>query len=327
MVNRASIVQITVALLLCAVLFAVAVRFAAGPESEATAAPDRGALSPDEPYPLTVADHHGDVLNLPAPPQRIGSQALVTDHYLFAVAPQGRIVAVSAVAQDSRYSFVADLVRGMDVAISSDPESVLRKRPDLLLVSHAARAELVDVVRSAGTPVFRMLTVAGNFGQIEDALRKVGHLTGEDEAANGVVKRLRKRLARARSRRAADAASPRVLVYSGSAFTMGRGSLMDSMLRELGAVNIAAERGVGPVGSITSEHVAAWNPEWIIASAEPGTMSSVRSKLQSDVGVQVTVAGRKRQFVILENRAYLSMSHHAVEAMEAISAALYPEGP
>lgn len=324
--RRGATVQVVVAVLLCTVLFAVAVRFAAGPDPVGTTDPHWRAPSPDDAFPRTVADHHGDLLNLPAPPQRIGSQALVTDHFLFAVAPRGRIVSVSEVAQDSRYSFVADLVRGLDVAISSDPESVLRKRPQLLLVSHAARAEFVELVRSAGTPVFRMLTVAENFEQVEDGLRTVGHLTGEDEAANGVVRRLQERLARARSRRAPAAASPRVLVYSGSAFTMGRGSLMDSMLRDLGAVNIAAERGVGPVGSITSEHVAAWNPEWIIASAEPGTESSVRAKLQADVGVNVTVAGRKRQFVILENRAYLSMSHHAVEAMEAISAALYPEG-
>ncbi len=324
--TRASIVQIAIALLVVTGLFVVAVRFAAGPLPERTAVPGRGAWSSDQPFPRTISDHHGDLLNLPAPPQRIGSQALVTDHYLFAVAPRDRIVAVSEVAQDSRYSFVADLVLGLDAAIGSDPEAVLRKRPDLLLVSHAARAELVEVVRSAGTPVFRMRTVSENFQQITDALRQVGYLTGEDEAANGVVERLQKRLDRARSRRTADAASPRVLVYSGSAFTMGRGSLMDSMLRELGAINIAAERGVGPVGSITSEHVAAWNPEWIIASAEPGTESSVRSKLQADAGVKITVAGRKRQFVILENRAYLSMSHHAVEAMEAISAALYPEG-
>ncbi len=324
--TRASIVQIAVALLVCTVLFAAAVRFATAPGTSRTAAPERTALSPEEPFPRIVADDHGDLLSVPGPPQRIGSQALVTDHYLFAVAPLGRIVTVSEAAHDSRYSFVADVVRGMDVAISSDPESLLRKRPDLLLASHAARADFVEMLRSAGTPVFRVRTVSQNFGEIEDALRKVGQVTGEDETANHAVERLRQRLARARSRRAAGARSPRVLVYSGSTFTMGRGSLVDSMLRELGAVNIAAEKGVGPVGTITNEHVAAWNPEWIIASAEPGRESSVRSKLQADVGVQVTVAGRKRQFVILENRAYLSMSHHAVEAMEAIAAALYPEG-
>ncbi len=278
-------------------------------------------------FPRTVRDYRGDAVRLVRPPSRIASQALVADHFLFAVVPPARIAAVSAVAHDPRYSYVADLLAGRDVGVADDGEALLRRRPDLLLVSHTARADLVALARAADIPTFRLLTVFEDFGQIADGLRTVGRLTGEERAAEREIARFRARVAAAAARRPAAAPPPRVLVYVALSGTFGAGSLFDHILTELGAVNVAAEQGIGPHGMISGEQIAAWDPNWIIADAPAGEEHAVRRRLLDQPGVAVTVAGRTGQILVLDHRRFITMSHHAAGLIEALGAALYPATP
>ena len=285
------------------------------------------AEAPASGFPRTLRDYAGDALRLPRPPSRIASQALVTDHFLFAVVPPSRIAAVSAVARDRRYSFVADAVAGMDVAVAGEPESLLRSRPDLLVVSHTARADFVALARGAGIPTFRLSTVFDDFSQIAAGLETVGRLTGEERAAERVIRRFRERIAAAAARRPAGAPAPRVLVYVAFSGTFGAGSLFDHILTELGAVNVAAERGVGPHGDIGSEQIAAWNPDWIIADAPAGEEAAVRRRLLDQPAVAVTTAGRTGQILVIDHRQFITMSQYAAGLTETVAAALYPDAP
>ncbi|MDE2928117.1 MAG: ABC transporter substrate-binding protein [Acidobacteriota bacterium] len=311
--------------LLCAALFVAAWRFGGDLAPLSGTRKTWEGASASDPFPRTARDIHGFELTLAGPPESLASQALVTDHFLFAVVPHERIVGVSAAAHDPRYSFVADIVSRMDVVVTSDPEAVLRRKPELMLVAESARADYVEMTRASGVPVFRMRTVAENFGQIAKGLETTGYLTGEDAAADREIGRLRERVRAARARRPADAPPPRVLAFSSFSYTYGEGSLFDHIVTALGAVNVGAEQGIGPYGSISSEHVASWNPDWIVCAGEPDSIESVRERLLADPGVTVTAAGRERQILVVENRRYLSMSQHAVGLMEALAVVLYPE--
>ncbi len=278
-------------------------------------------------FPRTVRDYAGDPLRLPGPPSRIASQALVSDHFLFAVVPPSRIAAVSAVAHDRRYSFVADVVDGLDVAVAGEPEALLRRRPDLLVASNTARADYLSLARGAGIPTFRLLTVFEDFSQIAAGLQTVGRLTGEERAADGVVRRFRGRIAAAVARRSTAGPPPRVLVYVAFSGTFGTGSLFDHILTELGAVNLAAEHGVGPHGAIGNEQIAAWNPDWIIADAPAGDEAAVRRRLLDHPAVAVTAAGRTGQVLVIDHRQFITMSQYAAGLTETVAAALYPDAP
>ena len=312
-------------LTLCLLLFAGALRFATSIPSPPQSAGSNGKGAESKAFPRVARDIHGDELRLARPPRAIASQSLVTDHFLLALVPLERVVAVSLAAHDHRYSHVAEIVRDMDVAVATDPEAVLRKSPDLILVSQNARAEYVDVARTLGTPVFRMQTIFENFDQIASALETTGFLLGEDIAADREIRRLRERVSAATQRRPSDAEPVRILAFSNFGNTYGKGSLFDHILKRLGAINVAAEHGIGPYGSISSEQVAAWNPDWIVAGGEPESAADLRARLLADTGVGVSTAGRKGQVLIVENRRYLSMSQHVAGLMEDIAAAIYPE--
>ena len=168
-----------------------------------------------------------------------------------------------------------------------------------------------------------MITAFADFDQIASALRVTGYVTGQDESA-GREARLFERV-RAARRRGRTASEPvRVLAFSNFATTLGAGSLFDHVVTELGAVNVAAEHGIGAQGTIANEHVAAWNPDWIVAGVEPELAASTRRRLLADPGVAVTTAGRQNQILLLDNRTFLARSHHAVRLMEAIAEALNP---
>ena len=309
---------------LCMLLLAGAFHFVGGAPAMLSRGFGAPAALTGERFPRIARDALGTRLRLERPPERLGSQALVTDEFLFAIAPRDRIVAVSPVARERRYSNVADLAGGMDLALADSPEAIALSRPDLMLVSHTARADYVELARSIGIPVFRMITAFEDFEQVAAALRIAGYVTGEDASAEQEAAMLLDRI-RAARRHARSATRPaRVLAFSNFANTLGAGSLFDRIVSELGAVNVAAEQGIGVHGAITSEHVAAWNPDWIVAGVEPELAESTRQRLLADPGVAVTHAGRKNQFLLLDNRTFLAMSHHAVRLMEALAEALSP---
>ena len=312
-------------LTLCLVLFAAALRFGGSfPSPSRPGGADRNGTE-NRAFPRVARDIHGDELRLVSAPRAIASQSLVTDHFLLALVSPERVVAVSPAAHDRRYSHVADILRDMDVAVATDPEAVLRRSPDLILVSQDARAEYVDIARTLGTPVFRMRTIFENFEQIASGLETTGFLLGEDVAADREIRRLRERVAAAAKLRPPDAEPIRVLAFSNFGNTYGKGSLFDHILAQLGAINVAAERGIGPYGSISSEHVAAWNPDWIVAGGEPESATDLRARFLADTGVAASTAGRKGQVLIVENRRYLSMSQHVAGLLEDIATAIYPD--
>lgn len=310
----------------CALLLVLALRFDAGLPGRPVSSSRVSAAGHEGEFPRHAIDASGRELRIEAAPQAIGSQALAIDHVLFAIADRDRLVSVSAYATDPGYSFVYESAVAMRLAESSDVEAVLRARPDLMLLSHRARADFEDVLRHAGIPTFRVRTIFANFDQIASAIAAIGHVTGDDEDAEFEIRRLRERVERAKRRRQPGAQAPRVLPYSTYGSTLGSGSLFDHILTELGAINVASEHGVGQYADISNEQVAAWDPEWIVAPADRGTTEQVRDRLLGDVGIAATHAGRDGQILIVESRQFNAMSQHAVSLMEAVADGLYGEG-
>ena len=284
------------------------------------------AKTPRGPFPRMAEDAFGRPLVLQSPPSRLGSQTLTTDEFLFSVVPTEKIVIVSQYATDEAYSHVLSEARAMDLGFATDPEAVALRSPELLLVSHTANANYVRIVEAAGTRAFRMLTIVEELDHIAEGLELTGHISGEDSAAAREVQALRERIRAARERRSPGSDPVRVLAFSSLAHTYGQGSLFDHILRQLGAVNVAAENGIGQYASISGEQVADWNPDWIVAAFDSGRKNSALEDILSDPGVAVTTAGRREQVLLLESRLYHSMSQHVVGMMEQIAAAIYTGG-
>jgi iron complex transport system substrate-binding protein len=259
-------------------------------------------------------------------PQRIVSQDAHADEYLYAVVPPERVVGVSISAYDRHVSNVMDFVERHRPAVSSDPEALVRLRPDLVIAPASARADAVSLLRHAGLPVYRVYTNFGTLAAIEEHLRLIGYLTGEDGRAEEEVRRFEAVVTRAAARRPAGASRPEVLGLGG-AYSYGSQTLFADILRVLGAENVAARHGLVGYDRITDEHIVRWDPEWIVAGADRGTVAETHVRLLARPAIAATRAARNGRVIVFENQVFLPLSPFTAQLIDALSQALYGENP
>ena len=161
-------------------------------------------------YPRQAVGADDERVTIVARPKRIVSQGWAADEFLYASVPPERVVGVSESAYQDRISNVHELARRYGPVVANDPERVLRADPDLVLTPVDARSD-VPPLRAAGIPLYRIYTTFQTLRSIEEHIRLVGYLTGEDARAGLEVVRFRAIVERAAARKPAEARSPRVL--------------------------------------------------------------------------------------------------------------------
>jgi iron complex transport system substrate-binding protein len=256
-------------------------------------------------------------------PQRIVSQDAHADEYLYSIVPPQRVVGVSISAYDRDVSNLIDLVSRYRPIVSGDPEALVRLNPDLVIAPASARADAVSLLRHAGLPVYRVYTMFETLAAIEDHLRLIGYLTGEDARAEHEIRRFTSVVARAAARRPAGA-RPEVLGLGG-AYSYGSKTLFADILRVLGAENVAARHGLVGYDRITDEHIVRWDPEWIVAGANRGTVAETCARLLARPAIAGTRAARKGRVLVFENQVFLPLSPFTSQLVEALSRSLYAE--
>jgi iron complex transport system substrate-binding protein len=279
-----------------------------------TAAP--GGAASTSGFPRTVVDGAGRSIRLAAKPMRIVSQTLASDEILFAIVAPDRLVGLSTLSRDPKYSNVVAAASAHTAPAIETAEDALRLRPDLIIVATYSRAEVVQNVEATGAPVYRL----ASFDDIDGIMANVGRLgeaVGEPDAAARLVAEMRRRLAAVEARRAGRP-KPRVLSYSGG-FTAGRGTSFDDIVRRAGGVNEAAARGIDGFPKVNAEQVLAWNPDVLVAGYLPGEAESVRRRLTTSPGIAETTAARRGQIVLLETRTLLAVSQYTVDAVEMLA--------
>lgn len=258
-------------------------------------------------------------------PLRIVSQDAHADEYLYAVVSPERIVGVSLTAYDRRVSNVIELVERQRPVVSADLEGVVRLRPDLVIAPASARADATSLLRHAGLPVYRLYTMFETLASVKAHIRLVGYLTGEDARAGEEIRRFDAAITRAAARRPADV-RPEVLGLGGT-YGYGSRTLFADILRVLGADNVAARHGLVGYDRVTDEHIVRWDPEWIVAGADRGTAPETRARLLARPAIAATRAARHGHVVVFENQVFLPLSPFSAQLVEALSRALYAEGP
>ncbi len=282
----------------------------------------------DDPFPRTVTDDFGKVVTIPAPPARIVSNSITVDGLLFAVIEPERVAAVSPFSMDPRYSDVAETAERLNLPSAESPEIALRLNPDLVLTGLHARAEWLSLMRHAGAPIYRVGDTVLKMSELMSLVRRIGYLTGADESADRVVNSWEERLEKVRRRiPEAVATPPRVLGYSRAlSYSYGTETFFHDVLTLAGATNVGAEQGLKSYARISTEEIAAWNPDWIVTGADPGQRDRLERELLADPGIAVTTAARSGQILILPQHVFLSVSHNIITLIESIASALYPEG-
>jgi iron complex transport system substrate-binding protein len=273
-------------------------------------------------YPRQAIDSDEVTVRIARPTHRIVSQYWLIDEYAYSVVPPQDVVAVSESAYVKEISNVTEFVERFHPMVATDPERVVALDPDLMLVSNSGRADYTSLARSSGVPVYRMQISFETLDQVEEDIRLMGYLTGQDDSAAREAARFHDAIQRAIALRPPNAHAPRILGLGGT-YSYGRKTLFNDIVTKLGGINVAAENGLLGYDSVNFEQIIQWNPEWIIAGADAGKTQEVLTRLLNDPAISITQAARNGHIVVIENHVFLPMSPFTSVFVEAIASAIY----
>jgi iron complex transport system substrate-binding protein len=275
-----------------------------------------------QPFPRTLRDAAGETLTIADRPCRIVSQTLGTDEILLAICEPQRIVALSSLAEDDNYSNVAQQARQVAGRTTQGVEPILRLQPDLIFVASYSRAETVQLLQASHAPVFRFAHF-DSFADIKSNIHTIGYAIGNDAEAEALVRQMERSLAAVRARVPEGKPPPRIMSFSPGGHTAGANTIFDDMVRAANAINVSAENGIKGFTKISSEKVAEWRPDFIVAGANHREMDNVRRYLLRDPVIATTRAGKAGRIIIIDNRRFLTVSHHVVGGVEDLADGLY----
>jgi iron complex transport system substrate-binding protein len=146
-------------------------------------------------------------------------------------------------------------------------ERVVGLKPDLVLVQPSpGNQRPVETMAELGVPV--LMLPLHTVADTREALRAVGKVLGKEKEAEAIVQRIES--TRARVREATKGRkSPRVLFVYGfePLVVAGPGSFADELLRDAGAINVAAHAG-SSYAAISLEHAVGTRPDVVVDAAD-----------------------------------------------------------
>jgi iron complex transport system substrate-binding protein len=255
-------------------------------------------------------------------PRRIVSLTLGTDEILAELVPAERLAGVTALADDPGISNVAgrypkDIPRLRD----ADVERLLALHPDLVCVAPYNTADALKLLERSGLSVYRNEAVH-SLDEIEAGIQKLAERVGEAERGRQLAGQMQARR-QALARHLRDLPRrPRVLFWS-AGFTAGRRSTMDDILREAGAVNVAAELNLDDSVELSPERVIAADPDVVLVARWSG--EDRHTHIDQHPILRNLRAVRAGQVIVIDGRYLTSVSHFAVEGAERLARQLHPE--
>jgi iron complex transport system substrate-binding protein len=274
-------------------------------------------------FPRELHDATGKTLIIATPPQRIVSQTLGTDEILLAISEPHRIVALSVFAQDARYSNVVEKARLIAGQTTGGAEHILSFNPDLIFMASYSKAETVELLQAAGSPVFRF-THFRRIADIKNNIKTIGYAIGEDKRAAALVAKMEKEIKAIRANIPQNATF-RVMSYSQWGYTAGSNTTFDDMLLMIGAINVTATHGFSGHIKMSSEQILEWQPDFIVTGANQGKFDEVRRLLLKNPAIAASNAGKTGRIIIIDNRYFPSVSQYIVYGIKMLAEKLYAD--
>jgi iron complex transport system substrate-binding protein len=271
-------------------------------------------------FPVTVKDGLGKDVTVKKQPVKIASLTLGTDEVLLDLVGPGCLVGVTYLASDKTTSNIADRpeLKQIKNTLNDDPEKVIALSPDLVFAGQFTKPEVVDQLRNAKITVF----VVGNYTSIaamEDNIRTMGKLVGEDAKAKAMTDAMDQKLAEIAGKlKAAQGQKPSVLYLAAEGWSAGSVTTVDDIITHAGGVNAAAS--LNDWNQLSPEKVILLNPDFVVLSPYVTDQDFLKNPAYKDM------AAIKNNHVTAPSDAHMSAtSQYIVLAVEDVAKVLFPD--
>jgi ABC-type Fe3+-hydroxamate transport system substrate-binding protein len=233
------------------------------------------------------------------PPQRIASRTVFADEVLWALGDEvrGRVVGLSPMADDARYSTVAGRWPEATPRVGRNPEELLALAPDLvILASFSApeyRAAIEDKVHAVVLDDF-----TGFEGYLAN-LERIGEATGAEAEAAKLRARFEARRAKLEAARPPADERPSVIAWD-YGYVPGAHTSFDDAATTAGFVNLAAREGIEGHQRVDAEQLVAWDPRWIVIGCGEQPCAAAVAKLGEQPGIAKLAAVEQGRVLAIE---------------------------
>jgi iron complex transport system substrate-binding protein len=173
------------------------------------------------------------------------------------------LIGVTYLADDERLSNITHEAAAIPHKVRADPEQIIALQPDLVFVASFLRGEFIRLLQAAGMVLFQFQEY-DSIAEIEQNIRLIGQVVGEEAKADALVAAMQARLHALAERLRPIGARPRVLYWGSHGYTAGRLTSMDDLITHAGGENLAATYGIIGSANLSAEQVLAMNPQVIV---------------------------------------------------------------
>jgi len=210
--------------------------------------------------PVTVPDHRGGTLTLPAPPQRIVTLLPSLTEGVCALGGCARLVGTDRFSNMPPSVNALPKLGGLEDA---QVERIVALKPDLVIVAPSSR--VIDRLERLG---LRVLVIDANtHAEVQRGLETLAKVLGTPERAALAWAAIERDMNLAVERVPASLRGQRVYFeVDGSSYAAGRSSFIGETLARLGMGNVVGPE-LGPFPKLNPEFVVRAQPDILIASA------------------------------------------------------------
>ncbi|MDC0715453.1 ABC transporter substrate-binding protein [Nannocystis bainbridge] len=265
-----------------------------------------------------------------APAHRIVSQTILSDEVLWALGPaaQARVVGVSALADDPRYSGVAGVWPPATPRRALTSEGLLALAPDLAVIASFTSPEVRELLTSHGVRLLEFTRFTG-FADYRSHVRQLAAAVEDPAAGERLIADLDGRLARLAARRPAIRLAA---VSWGDGHAAAAGTSFDDVAEAAGLSNMAKEKGLEGHVPVALELMVSWDPPVIVTGCpapEPDDPAcrAAEAAVAALPGVRATAAARGGRIFAVPARALASTGEGMARAAEILQDRLRAEPP
>lgn len=254
-------------------------------------------------------------------PQRIASRTVSSDEILWALGDEvrARVVGISPMADDPRYSGVAQRWPNSVPRLGRNPEELLATGAQLVILASFSDAEY----RSAITDHAELLVLDdfSGFAAYLANLERVGEAVGASpESIAAVRERFETRRVAIESERPPLAARPSVVAWE-AGHVPGASTTFDDIATCAGFRNLAREQGLVGHQRVDAEQLVAWDPAWIVIGCGEQACARAIEAFAEQPGFAHLQAVREAQVIAIEAPWLGSVGEGMLEAAARMKAA------
>jgi len=259
-----------------------------------------------------------------AEPLRVVSQTVGTDELLLAVAAPEQIVALSHIAREKEYSAVAAEAESYAQISRGDAETILKFRPDLVLVADYSRGELVSQLERAGVELMRF----DRYATMDDALenlRRLAQRLGPDAEARAadVIADVEQRMTTL-AERLVGVRPVKVIAPSTYGIISGGGTTFQDLCNHAAADNLATTVGkLTGHAEIPRERMLTWPVEQVVLAGYD--LERTIEPFLTLIPFRFMEAVKERRVALIEPYMFGSVTHHRIDGYEQLARQLHPE--